>query len=141
MKKVFDHSGLTTDEKSILKKKKVRLAEIPALAAGALQLLLETSADRAKEISALYEFQRIPSIGIQFAKDLVSIGYYSLDALKHKNGADIFDALEKHTGMRIDPCVEDQCRLVVHYANDRNSKLNWWDFTEERKTDRINKTK
>lgn len=36
-------------------------------------------------------------------------------------------------GVWVDPCVEDQFRLVVHYANHPNSKHNWWNFTPERK--------
>ncbi len=29
--------------------------------------------------------------------------------------------------------MEDQCRLVVHYASHRDDSKKWWDFTEERK--------
>nr|WP_317171850.1 helix-turn-helix domain-containing protein [Spirosoma validum] len=36
-------------------------------------------------------------------------------------------------GVWTDSCVEDQFRLVIHFANHPNSKLNWWDFTPERK--------
>ena len=31
------------------------------------------------------------------------------------------------------PCVEDQFRLVVNFANTNDTKKTWWDFTEERK--------
>jgi hypothetical protein len=61
------------------------------------------------------------------------MGYYSLEHLKGEDGAKLTDRFELQTGAWIDPCVEDQFRLVVHYALDPNSRKNWWDFTAERK--------
>ncbi len=49
------------------------------------------------------------------------------------HGADLLNAYEKKLGRRVDPCVEDQFRLVVHHANNRGCKKQWWDFTAERK--------
>jgi AraC-like DNA-binding protein len=85
------------------------------------------------ELFALSEFQSLPSIGIRFAHDLIGMGYYSLHDLKRKDGAKLTDQYEKQKGVWIDACVEDQFRLVVHFANHPDSKLNWWNFTPERK--------
>lgn len=124
-------------ERKCLRLNKIRIRDLIKYQVEELQLLLNVQAIRAMEIRALVEFQSVPSIGIKFARDLISLGYYSLEELKAKDGAKLLEELELSTGTWIDPCVEDQCRLVVHYANDRNDQLNWWDFTEERKQYRI----
>jgi AraC-like DNA-binding protein len=102
-----------------------------------IQLWLNTSRIRAMELIALSEFQSVPSIGIKFAHDLISLGYYSLNELKNKRPEKLVHQLEKQIGAWADPCMEDQFRLVIHYANHRDSKKNWWDFTKERKIYRL----
>lgn len=124
---------LTDNEKANLRKNKIKIANILDFASDELEVLLNATTERAKEIYALAEFQTIPSIGIKFAEDLVFLGYYSLNELKNKDGAKLTDEYELKKGYWIDPCVEDQFRLVVNYANTNDSKKAWWDFTEERK--------
>jgi hypothetical protein len=120
-------------ERARLRTQKIRKSDIPGLNVEDLSRMLQISTLRALEIHALAVFQSIPTIGIQFARDLLSLGYYSLEELKDKNGAKLVEELELSTGYWIDPCVEDQCRLVVHYARYRDNSKKWWDFTEERK--------
>lgn len=124
---------LTDIEKANLRKHKIKIANILEFATDELEVFLNATPKRAKEIYALAEFQTVPTVGIKFAEDLVFLGYYSLIELKHKDGAKLTDEFELKKGYWTDPCVEDQFRLVVHYAttNDQNKK--WWDFTEERK--------
>jgi hypothetical protein len=124
---------LTDIEKANLRKNKVKIADILDFATDELEVLLNSTTERAKEIYALAEFQTVPSIGIKFAEDLVFLGYYSLNELKNKDGAELTDEYECKKGYWIDPCVEDQFRLVVNYANTHDNKKTWWDFTEERK--------
>jgi hypothetical protein len=124
---------LTSQEKARLRKKGVKLKDLKNYPVQALCEIMDIPRIRAMEIYALTEFQAVPSIGIKFAHDLISLGYYTLDELKDKDGALLINDLELLTGAWIDPCVEDQCRLVVYFANNRDSKKNWWDFTEERK--------
>jgi len=116
-----------------LRKNKIKISDILDFATDELEVLLNSTTERAKEIYALAEFQTVPSVGIKFAEDLVFLGYYSLDELKNKNGAKLTDEYELKKGYRIDPCVEDQFRLVVNFANTHDTKKTWWDFTEERK--------
>lgn len=120
-------------EKKILRAGKIRLKEIHHVSLEDLQKLLNTSRIRAMELRALSEFQSIPSIGVRFAHDLISLGLYSLADVKGKDPARLLDRLEQQLGVWVDPCVEDQFRLVVHYANHPGSPANWWDFTNERK--------
>ena len=124
---------LTDTEKVSLRKHKIKIANILDFASDELEVLLNATTERAKEIYALAEFQTVPSVGIKFAEDLVFLGYYSLKELKHKDGAKLTDEYEQKKGYWIDPCVEDQFRLVVNYANTNDTKKMWWNFTEERK--------
>lgn len=124
---------LTDIEKANLRKHKIKIANILDFATDELEVLLNATTERAKEIYALAEFQTVPSIGIKFAEDLVFLGYYSLKELKEKDGAKLTDDYEKKLGYWVDPCVEDQFRLVVNYANTNDTTKTWWNFTEERK--------
>lgn len=124
---------ITASEKRLLRQAGIRVKQIHFHSITELQSLLYLPKLRAMELYALSEFQSLPSIGVRFAYDLISMGYYSLKQLKGKDGAKLTDQFEVQVGAWIDPCVEDQFRLVVHYAEHRNSHKNWWDFTKERK--------
>ncbi|RIW17407.1 Pathogenicity locus [Algoriphagus lacus] len=124
---------LTEVEKANLRKHKIKIAKVLDFAADELEVLLNVTPERAKEIYALAEFQTVPSVGIKFAEDLVFLGYYSLNELKQKDGAKLTDEFEQKKGYWIDPCVEDQFRLIVNFANTNDTSKTWWDFTEERK--------
>jgi len=129
---------LTDIEKANLRRNKIKIANILDFATDELEVLLNSTTERAKEIYALAEFQTVPSVGIKFAQDLVFLGYYSLKELKEKDGAKLTDEYEKKLGYWVDPCVEDQFRLVVNFAKTNGSTKTWWDFTEERKSFRTN---
>ena len=124
---------LTSEEKLLLKQQGITQKALMNYAIDEIIHALNATPQHAKTLQALYEFQQIPSIGIRFAHDLIFLGYYSLAELKDIQGADMLNQYEKKLGSRVDPCVEDQFRLVVHHANNRGSKKQWWDFTAERK--------
>ncbi|HZY81927.1 MAG TPA: helix-hairpin-helix domain-containing protein [Cyclobacteriaceae bacterium] len=124
---------LTTTERRKLRASRIKLKEIHLHSIKELQDLLSVSKIRAMELYALSEFQSVPSIGIRFAHDLIAMGYYSLKDLKGKDPALLLNKYERQLGVWADPCLEDQFRLAVHYANNPDSKKNWWDFTAERK--------
>ena len=128
---------LTSDEKLLLKQKDITQKALMDYAIDEIIHVLNSSPQRAKVLQALYEFQQIPSIGIRFAHDLIFLGYHTLAELKDKQGPELLDNYEKKLGSKVDPCVEDQFRLVVNYANNPNSKKQWWDFTNERKAYRV----
>lgn len=95
--------------------------------------MLGCTEERAKYLIALSQFQTIPSVGPDLAKHVIDLGYYSLAELKGREPAKLFDQLEQLYGYRLDPCVEDSIRLIVHNAETSHSEKRWWDFTEERK--------
>ncbi len=137
MKKITLKLPLTDAEKQKLRMNKLKIAEIRNFAVDELAILLGVRPDRARKIYALAEFQTIPSIGIKFAEDLIFLGLYSISELKGTTGAALLEAYEFKKGFTTDPCVEDQFRLAVHYANTSDATKNWWDFTEERKRYRL----
>lgn len=125
--------NLAEAERHRLRRQRIKQSALGDFAVDELTFLLAIPEIRAKEILALIEFQRIPSIGIKFAEDLIFLGYYSLGELRGKDGAQLRDSYEKKKGYRIDSCVEDQFRLVVHFAENQDYTKKWWDFTAERK--------
>ena len=116
-----------------MRKNKVRINDLPNYALDEIEVMLGISFERAREINALTTFQKIPSIGIKFAKDLISMGYHSIEELRGKDGAELSEEFEIQKGYWIDPCVEDQFRLVVYYAETHDNSKNWWDFSDARK--------
>jgi len=132
MKKTINYK-LTLAEKQLLKAKKISQKLLQDYATDEIATLLEASPQRARELSALAEFQSIPSLGINFAEELISQGYYALEQLKGRSAVELFDAFEQHCGTWADPCVEDSYRLLVHYIENRDGSKRWWDFTAERK--------
>lgn len=128
---------LSDAEKRSLKKGGFRIGQLSACTADELCVILQTTEQRAKAVLALIEFQGIPSIGPKFAGDLIDMGFFSINQLKGTNAAALFNAHEKLIGKKTDPCVEDQFRLVVHYANNPGSNKRWWHFTAERKLWRV----
>ena len=128
---------LTDLEKASLKRSKVKFSEVLNYAPDELEILLNATPERAREIHALAEFQTVPSIGIKFAEDLVFMGYYSIDELKNKDGAQLTDEYELKKGFRVDSCVEDQFRLAVYFAQTKDATKTWWNFTSERKKYRL----
>ncbi len=124
---------ILSSEKRKLRANKVKLSEIHHHSVESLRTILGISKIRAMELTAISEFQTIPSIGVRFALDLISLGFYSIQEIKGKDPAKLVDRLERQLDAWIDPCVEDQMRLCIHYAEHFDSRMNWWDFTKERK--------
>ena len=125
--------NLTPKEKQALKLKKVALKHLISYAPDEVAGLLNADENRAREIYALMEFQSIPSLGYNFATELISQGYYSLEQLRGRDAVALFEAYEQHCGAWADPCVEDSYRLLVHYIEHPDTSKRWWHFTAERK--------
>ena len=133
MKKSSPKLPLTSEEKLILRRCKVKLSEIADMDVSSLSKCLKSSFERAKYLRALAQFQSIPSIGPKLAQWITELGFYSLEEIKNEEGPNLTDKLEELFGYWEDPCVEDSLRCIVHYANYPDSEKSWFDFTEERK--------
>jgi hypothetical protein len=125
---------LTDEERSSLRREKIRLKEIDRYSAEELSERLQISHERAKYLVGMSIFQRIPSIGPNMAHNVVKdLQFHSYEEIKEEKGEDLIIKLEKKYGVWMDPCVEDSLRCVVHHARHPDSEKNWWDFTAERK--------
>ncbi len=125
---------LTQSEKAQLRKVKIKISEVHTHSEQELARILSVSEKKVRTVKALAEFQEVPSIGYELAEKLVHrLGIYSLKEIKDINGAELFDELEKRLGVWTDPCVEDQFRCVVYFANNPSSSKKWFDFINERK--------
>jgi len=133
LKKSSPKLPLTSEERMNLRKCKVKLNEIALMDIQQLTACLQSTYERAKYLRGLAQFQAIPSIGPKLAQWVTELGYYSLEELKNKDGADLTNRLEEQFGYWEDPCVEDSLRCIVHHANYSNSEKSWWHFTDERK--------
>jgi AraC-like DNA-binding protein len=135
----LNRSEILVSEKRKLRANKIKLKEIHHHSIRELRSILHVSEIRAMELKAMSEFQSVSSIGTRFAENLMQLGFYSLKEIRGKDPAKLLNRLELLMGAWIDPCVEDQFRLVVHYADHPASVKNWWDFTNERKAFRQKK--
>ena len=125
---------LTQNEKIKLRKARVLISEVHTLGIDYLVQTMDISVERAMIIKGLAEFQSVPSIGYKLAEKLVyKLKIFSLVQIKNKNAAELFNEYEQHLNARADSCVEDQIRCVINYANNPNSPMQWFDFTNERK--------
>ncbi|WP_455661629.1 helix-hairpin-helix domain-containing protein [Pradoshia sp.] len=126
---------LTEIEKQKLRAAHVHLAQVAHMTAGELSEVLDCEQARADILIGLAQFQQIPSIGPRAAQMMVHhLGFNCLDAVKNEEPAQLLDLFESRIGHRVDPCVEDQIRCIVHHANEPQSRLEWPDFTKARKT-------
>lgn len=125
---------LTDEERSSLRREKIRLKEIKDHSPEELRERLGIPIKRARYLVGMSIFQQIPSIGPNMAHNVVEdLQFHTFEEIKDEKGEDLIIALEKKYGVWMDPCVEDSLRCVVHHARHPDSDKNWWDFTAERK--------
>src|SRR5450755_446684 len=84
--------------------------------------------DRAK-IAALED---LPNVGKEVAADLRELGIRLPAQLKRKDPYALYDALNRRTGLRHDPCLLDTFIAAVRFVE--GGPVNpWWAYTAERK--------
>jgi Pathogenicity locus len=125
---------LTDEERTSLRREKIRLKEINTYSPEELGKRLGIPLERARYLVGMSIFQQVPSIGPNMAHNVVEdLQFHTFEEIKDEKGEDLIIALEKKYGVWMDPCVEDSLRCVVHHARHPGSEKNWWDFTAERK--------
>ena len=126
---------LTDSEKQKLRAAHIKLTQVTQMTPVELSQVIDCEQARAEVLIGLAQFQSIPSIGPRAAQMMVHhLGFTCLDEVKNQEPAHLLDLYESRVGHRVDPCVEDQIRCIVHHANEPHSRLEWPDFTKERKT-------
>ncbi len=74
------------------------------------------------------ELRKIPGIGREMEKDLLALGYTTIDSLKGADPQEMYDRMCGITGVKQDRCVLYTYRLAVYFAETENpepEKLKW----------------
>ncbi|HEY1439048.1 MAG TPA: helix-hairpin-helix domain-containing protein [Casimicrobiaceae bacterium] len=84
--------------------------------------------DRAKIVN----LEDLPNVGKAVAADLRVLGIRAPAQLKRKDPYALYDALNRRTGVRHDPCLLDTFIAAVRFVEGGLAKP-WWAYTPERK--------
>ena len=82
------------------------------------------------------EFQDIPGVGPNIARDLVDLGYKSAEELRGENPGAMYRALMSLRSTHIDKCVLYVFRCAVYYASSTNPNpalLKWWNWKDKKR--------
>ncbi len=71
------------------------------------------------------QLEELPNVGKATADDLRMIGIDDPKKLIGKNPYELYDALCRTTGRRIDPCVIDVFMSIVHFMENGEPR-SWW---------------
>jgi len=85
-----------------------------------------------KNLSNPTVLEDLPNVGKAVAADLRRIGIRAPRDLAGRDPYALYDALNRATGVRHDPCVLDTFIAVVRFV-DGGPAQPWWAFTAERK--------
>ncbi len=83
----------------------------------------------------LKEFQVIPGVGPNIARDLVDLGYKSVEELRGENPGTMYKKLMSLRGVHIDRCVLYVFRCAVYYASNQKhipALLQWWNWKDSK---------
>lgn len=82
------------------------------------------------------DLRNVPGIGAKKEKDLVELGYDSLEALKSADPDELYIQACAKQGVQLDKCVLYAFRCAVAYANDPApdpTQYRWWYFCDKDK--------
>jgi hypothetical protein len=88
---------------------------------------------KVKSIDLAKNFEDIPNVGVEVAKDFLRLGIKKPKDLVRKDPLVMYKKLCKLTKTRQDPCVLDTFIAVVDFADNSVSRP-WWFYTKQRKT-------
>ena len=86
----------------------------------------------ASDRASLAKLEDVPNIGKSIAGDLRRIGVRAPRDLAGRDPYALYDALNRKTGVRSDPCVLDTFIAAVRFVDGAPARP-WWKYTAERK--------
>jgi len=118
---------LTDAERRALSRAKLRITEIGSLSGEELFRRTDgaIAPERASEIAALAAFQRLGSIGLECARDLVRLGFMKRKDLAGQDPNELYAHLCKLAHTRQDPCVEDVLRCAIAQVEHSDLPHEW----------------
>ena len=87
---------------------------------------------KASSAETCLALEQLPNVGPAMAADLRLLGIHTPQALKGRDGLQLYRALCEATGQRHDPCVLDTLLAVVDFMQGA-PPAPWWAYTEQRK--------
>ena len=81
------------------------------------------------------DLRLVPGIGAKKEKELIELGYDSLEKLKDANPDEIYLKMCVNQGYQLDKCVLYAVRCAVAFANDSNpdpDNYRWWYFCDKK---------
>jgi hypothetical protein len=91
-------------------------------------MVIAMKIDRTRVIA----LEDLPNVGKSIAADLRRIGVRAPHELAGRNPYVLYDALNRVTGARHDPCVLDTFIAAVRFVDGAPARP-WWKYTAERK--------
>ncbi|MDD5944491.1 MAG: helix-hairpin-helix domain-containing protein [Clostridia bacterium] len=79
------------------------------------------------------ELLKIPGVGKETEKDLMKLGYNTIESLKNADPQQMYDEMCRISGTKLDRCVLYVFRCAVYYAETENpdkEKLKWWNWKD-----------
>ena len=81
------------------------------------------------------ELRRIPGVGKETEKDLLALGYATIEALRDQDPEEIYRQDCRRRGVIIDRCQLYVYRCAVYFASTEHpdpEKLQWWKWKDIR---------
>ncbi len=79
------------------------------------------------------ELRKIPGVGKETEKDLLMLGYTTIESLKNADPEEMYERECLMKGCKIDRCQLYVYRCAVYYASEKNpesEKLKWWNWKD-----------
>ncbi len=73
------------------------------------------------------------NVGKATLKDLEILGIHTPQQLAQQDAVALYERLQKLTGQKHDPCVQDVFAAIIHEAK-TGKKTPWWEWTKMRKS-------
>lgn len=86
------------------------------------------------------ELRKIPGVGPQTEKDLLNLGYTTIESLKGEDPEEIYTRDCLLHGSPVDRCQLYVYRCAVYYASTENpdpEKLKWWNWKDSAERERV----
>jgi len=91
-----------------------------------------TALPKVIEAAQARELEQLPNIGPSIAADLRLIGVRHPGDLVRRDAFELYQALQRATGRRQDPCVLDTFMAATDFMRGAPARR-WWTYTAERK--------
>lgn len=85
-----------------------------------------------KRVKTAAGLRSLMNVGPAMERDLTGLGIRSIPELATADAGDLFQRLERQQRTRVDPCVYDTFRAIIHEAK-TGEKTPWFAWTAERK--------